>query len=370
MINASLRFVFSPLATAYQAASLLRLYAYRSGFFRRYKAPIPVISVGNLTVGGTGKTPITIDIAQRLIEAGYKPAILSRGYKRQSAADYVIVSDGQKILVPCQDAGDEPYLIARSVAKAVVIVGAERAKTAQIASSQYGCNIIVLDDGFQHLQIVRDLDIVLIDYNDDLEKLRVLPTGRLREPLGALARASCVVITKVPESPSHEKLEKISQAIHKSNSQVSISFVRFSPETFVSFDNCDQINKSDQSDQSDQSVKSDQNTPQDFKQAIAFCGLARPEGFFKALAAKNIVPLGKIAFADHHWYTTSDTRKLNALARKSHAQSFLTTEKDLVKLSHLQSELERPVFALQLTTHWIGALPQALCEFLEANIKK
>jgi tetraacyldisaccharide 4'-kinase len=354
-LNHVLRGLLIPAAITYGAGALARVLAYAGGVMPRYQSQVPVISIGNLTVGGTGKTPVAIDLARRFVSAGYRPVVLSRGYKRKSVEPYVIVSDGKSVRASCEGAGDEPYLIALSSPGTAVIVGASRAETAEIAVAQLGCNLIILDDGFQHLKVKRDVDIVLIDYNDDISNDLLLPAGRLREPLAALARASSVVITKVPHDPDHQKLEHTSELIHKYNPLASIGLLRFNANALVSFDT---------HDSSGTRLASEAGLANAPHRPIAFCGLARPERFFEELKSNSIIPAQTLAFPDHHWYSPADGSKLNDLARKHKADAFVTTEKDIVKFANLRYQLELPLVALGLTTQWISSLPPAIEEFL------
>ena len=344
-----------PAAVTYGAGSLVRILAYSAGVMSRYKAPVPVLSLGNVTVGGTGKTPLAIDLAARFLAAGFKPAVLSRGYRRKSSEEYLIVSDGKTILATCEDAGDEPYLIASSVRGAAVIVGAKRSQTAAIACEELGCNLLILDDGFQHLKIRRDADVVLIDYSDDIENDLLLPAGRLREPLAALSRATSIVITKVPQNPDHSRLETISRVIHKYSPNATIGLVRFVANKVVTFDDISTLLPSLRSTTTIAAIP---------KRVVAFCGLARPERFFSELAHNKVNVVDRIALPDHHWYTASDASRLNNSARKHHADGFVTTEKDIVKFFDLRRQLERPIVALGLSTEWIGDLPDSVQELL------
>jgi tetraacyldisaccharide 4'-kinase len=357
-VNHFLRGLLMPAAVTYGAGALARVLAYAGGVMPRYQAQVPVVSIGNLTVGGTGKTPVAIDLAKKFVSAGYRPVVLSRGYKRKSVEPYVIVSDGKAVRATCEDAGDEPYLIALSASGAAVVVGAHRAETAEIAISELGCNLIILDDGFQHLKVKRDIDIVLIDYNDDISNDLLLPAGRLREPLAALARASSIVITKVPHEPDHQKLERTSQIIHKYNPLASIGLLRFNADALVTFDT---------HDPSGSRLATQAGLTSAPRRPLAFCGLARPERFFQELESNNIVPAQTLAFPDHHWYSPSDGSKLNDLARKTKADAFVTTEKDIVKFANLRYQLELPLVALGLTTQWISTLPPAIEELIAAG---
>ncbi|HEY9684395.1 MAG TPA: tetraacyldisaccharide 4'-kinase [Oculatellaceae cyanobacterium] len=350
----ALRTLLMPAAVTYGAGSLVRVMAYATGIIPRYKAPVPVLSLGNLTLGGTGKTPIAIDLARKLVMAGFRPAVLSRGYKRKSKDDYVVVSDGSTILASCEDSGDEPFLIASSVKGAVVIVGASRVQTAEVACNELACNVIVLDDAFQHLKIKRDADIVLWDYNDDIEQQSLLPAGRLREPLAALNRASSVVITKVPQVPDPGRLERFSRVIHQYNRTATIGLVRFNANKVVTFDDSHVISTLANSDDIC-------SLP---ARALAFCGLARPEPFYAELQRLNVEIVDRVSFGDHHWYSESDVSRLNERASRHNAAGFITTEKDIVKFFDLKHHLSLPLHAIGLSTEWIGTPPDAMQEIL------
>src|SRR5437868_6802284 len=212
-----------PLATGYGIGAYLRLRAYGAGILKRQRFPLPVISIGKVTCEGTGKTPVTIDVASRLAESGRKVAILSRGYRRKSKEEFVVVSDGQGYFSTAEHAGDEPYMIAKAVPSAIVLVGSRRIVTAQMAVTTYGADVILLDDGFQHLPIVRDQDVVLLDYQDDPEKAALLPAGRWREPVSSISRADWIVITKVPDVPDQHRIDAFDRVIK-----------RYAPDAWIS----------------------------------------------------------------------------------------------------------------------------------------
>lgn len=326
--------LLAPASVFYQALVAARASAYNSGLAAKNKVSVPVISVGNITVGGTGKTPVTIHLARQLIKDGRKVAILSRGYGRQSKSDYVVASDGTNILCNAFECGDEPYMMAKAVPDAVVICGRSRTQIANLSIEKYGCDVLLLDDGFQHIRLHREINIVLLDYNDDLEKDMLLPAGRLREPLSALARATHIIITKVPQNASPEKLESIKQLVGKYCSACQIFLCRFELE------NTDQTRN---------------------KEAVAFAGIARPDQFFAGLKEKEmqITLLNCLEFPDHHWYQKSDIKKILESINKSPTVIGLTTKKDLVRLEAGRAD---PIFAqllektvgVGLETVWIG----------------
>jgi len=323
-----------PASVLYGIGSYIRTAGYSIGAFRRTKLPATVISVGNMSTGGTGKTPVTIDLARRLVAAGHKVAVLSRGYKRQSAAPHVVVSDGKQVLVACREAGDEPFLIAQSVPEAVVIVGADRSSSGQLAIDQFGAQVILLDDGFQHIKLKRDRDIVLIDYLDDLEHATLLPAGRLREPLSALGRASSIVISKVPVGCDAEQMSRISKTIRRYNKTADISFCQFKPDSAHNLRG---------------------------HRVFAFCGIAKPKPFFDSLDQLGANVIKQQAFADHYWYTPQDLAQIEALARKLKADLLVTTEKDLVRFSG-NDQMSCPIVTIRQETNWLGDLPQAVAD--------
>ena len=261
--------LMSPLSLGYGIGSYFRLAAYSQGYVKRVRLPIPVVSIGNITCGGTGKTPMAIDVTRRLIAAGYKVAVLSRGYARKSKQKVTVVSNGKGEFAMCEEAGDEPLLIALSVPEAIVIVGSSRVETAALAIEEYQADAIVLDDGFQHIRLERDLDVILIDYNDDPENDTLLPAGRLREPLTALNRAKVVVITKVPPNPDEERLESLRTQIRKYAERAEIVAARFVPKRLRT------------------STGEAPLTQLKGQRVVAFCGVARPEGFAATLDLRS-----------------------------------------------------------------------------------
>lgn len=330
----------APISFFYQIGVSFRGLFYQLGLLKQTKLPAYVVSVGNITVGGTGKTPVVIDLAKRFGEAGYKVAVLSRGYKRKSKDAYVVVSDGQGNFASCEDAGDEPFLIARSAPQSVVIVGSKRIETGRIACEKYGCNLILLDDGFQHRALMRDMDIVLIDYYDNPENDALLPAGRLRESLSALKRAQYVVITKVPDDADQERLTRLKKQIshHAPSAKLaSCSFV------YKSLSKLDDTHEHDLAELKDKPV-------------LAFSGIARPQSFITSLEGLGITVVAEVDFADHHWFTAEDMLSITEELNDSTAVLAVTTAKDAVRITpDLAGEL--PVYVLNLETAWDGEAP-------------
>jgi len=193
----------SPLSMILKGTSLLygaivslRSTLYRRGLFRTKRLPKPVISIGNLTVGGTGKTPAVIMIAEMLLKLGKKPVILSRGYKREGKNVSTIVSDGESLLLGRRCAGDEPYMIAKRLKGVPIVVGSNRFDSGQLALENFDVDVFILDDSFQRIQLHRDLNILLIDSKNPFGNGYLFPRGILREPVEAAARADLIIMTK------------------------------------------------------------------------------------------------------------------------------------------------------------------------------
>ncbi|CAN5131568.1 tetraacyldisaccharide 4'-kinase [soil metagenome] len=336
--------VLAPASLAYFMGSLCRLEGYRAGVLKREQVDVPVISVGNITCGGTGKTPITIDLAQRFITAGVKVGILSRGYKRQSQKTTVVVSDGAGHYASCEESGDEPFLIAKRLPKAVVLVGSNRRASASLAVSHYDCELLILDDGFQHLPIRRDVDLVLIDYNDEPANDSLLPSGRLREPLSALSRASSLVITKIPENFDAARITKLEQFLGGYASNRPIDKCSFVASHLVS-QNCVLLPA--------EALKGNS--------IVAASALARPEPFHTLLTERGATIIKSLSWADHHWYTDQDMSAIEHAA--TNASMVITTEKDLVKMKPSERLAEK-LYALRIETSWLGAPPTVVSDLL------
>jgi tetraacyldisaccharide 4'-kinase len=330
-----------PLAPLYGALMNKRAAWYRSGVMESSRLPAPVISVGNLTMGGTGKTPMAVYIARRLLAAGYKPAIVSRGYGGKARETINLVSDGKHCLLDADQAGDEPRLMAESLPGVVVVTGVKRAVAAEFAVESLGADVIILDDGFQHLALQRDLDLVLFKAPIFLGNGRVFPGGKLREPISALARADGFVIT----------------GLDRQNRAAAGDFQNFLAEKFPDkpvfmaeyrFESV--LN------QAGEAAGKEILT----RKLYGFCGLAEPGGFLRTIGAQGGSLFGFAVFPDHHPYTAADLDKLVAAAAAFGCEGLLTTEKDMVKLKDLPCRL--PVYALRVALD----LPAAFNDLLLA----
>lgn len=297
------RAILAPLVPLYAASVGVKNLAYEHGWLKPKRLEWPVISVGNLSVGGAGKTPVVIRLAQLLTEQGRSIDVLSRGYGRSTQQTVRVDADGS-----AEQFGDEPILIARNT-HVPVYVGASRYEAGLLAErEQLKSSLHLLDDGFQHRQLTRDIDIVVLHRSDFDERL--LPAGQLREPLSALTRAS-VIVLRAEDQHLEDQLRR-----RGIEAPVWIQRRRLVVETSV--------------------------------RAIAFCGIARPEEFFAALRASGSDIPASSHYRDHHVYTDSDLKHLIQLRNSHQAASFITTEKDWMRLTPKQRTRLAPLNVARL----------------------
>ena len=300
------------LSFFYRLIINFRNWLYDHKILKEVILPCPVISVGNITVGGTGKTPCVIMLAQMLQASGFKPAILSRGYGGKSINPVNIVSDGHKILLDSETAGDEPFLIAHALKGIPVITGTKRIITGKTAVNQFGANVLICDDSMQHRQIFRDINLVLLDSQSLRENNHILPRGRLREPITELKRASAIVITRAGEA-------------RKTNSRIERFFPAEKIPIFRSIHKPKDIVKGDCSAQWPISILAG-------KKVCAFCGIAKPDSFKKTLLDAEAKVLSFDVFSDHHRYSKSELEKIKTRFIDCHADFLISTQKDGMRL--------------------------------------
>jgi tetraacyldisaccharide 4'-kinase len=310
-----------PLSPLYALAMKLRALLYRKGVMKKVKLNVPVISVGNLTLGGSGKTPLVIYLARLLKKHGFRPAVVSRGYHGASTNPVNIVSDGSSILMEAKMAGDEPLMLARTLDDVVVATGKKRAQVCRQVLATYPCDVIILDDGFQHIGLHRDIDLVLFDVNHFAGNSRVFPGGDLREPITALQRSSAFVITGVVDE-CRDRAKKCRELLRQLLPDKTVFICTPHYSGFAEY----RIS----SDSVETSRRSQENVP---ARLFGFSGIAQPERFYRMAAAAGIDLTGRKLFRDHHHYTTEDISNLHRHAEESGAAGFLTTEKDMVKLT-------------------------------------
>jgi len=307
------------LSAAFGAGVRTRNALYDKGTLRPKSLKGPVVSVGSLSVGGAGKTPFVILLGECLKRRGVAFDILSRGYRRQAKGVALVDPSG----LPAQF-GDEPLLMARKLT-VPVIVGEDRYLAGELAERQFGPRLHLLDDGFQHRQLARDFDVVLITPEDASDRL--LPAGRLREPLSALRRADAVVLTS---GASPDKFPVKDKKVWRVRRGIVLKDVPPRP--------------------------------------VAFCGIARPSQFLAQLRTAGVEVVAEATFRDHHSYTEQDVRDLLQLRAQSEADGFITTEKDAVNLGGYFSALE-PIRVVPVKMELVDA-ERAIDGMLETLAKR
>jgi tetraacyldisaccharide 4'-kinase len=302
--------LIATLSAVFGAAAAWRRSWYSRDPFRRRHLQQPVVSVGNLRVGGSGKTPMVEYIARLLLDAGERPAILTRGYARRAPQDgATVVSDGSTISAGLDAAGDEPLMLAHALPRAIVVVGANRYVCGLVAERRLGATVHVLDDGFQHFELARDVDLLLAS-DDDLHD-RPLPAGRLRERLTAAAAADAALVTATYQTAA----ERIGRALHVetvfrvTRTIGAPRMVAGARETVV--------------------------VPPESR-VFLVTGIARPDRFEADVAAAGWQIAGQMAFRDHHPFSARDIRRISAAAQTARCAIVLTTEKDAVRLSRCE----------------------------------
>ncbi|MDZ4853408.1 MAG: tetraacyldisaccharide 4'-kinase [Nitrospirota bacterium] len=321
-------------AIPYGVVARLRALLYHWGWFEQRRLPVPVLAVGNLTLGGTGKTPVVILLADWLLAEGKRVAILSRGYRRASTDRYLLVSNGERLLVGPREAGDESFLIAQRCPKAIVAVGADRYELGDWVLERFPIDCLLLDDGFQHRGLYRDVNLLLIDATDAAGLSALVPAGRLREPLRAAARATAIIITRA-EVPAQvtEVYRKLQGALGSMPDQIQAVF---RPESFVS-------------------VVTGMSQPLSWckgKTALLCSGVGHAGSFRSLVERIGIRILDEVAYIDHHAYSSQDVEQLRARAAELQAELVVTTEKDACKLAALLHPTDN-WWAVRLTTQVI-----------------
>ena len=309
-----IKIIASAISLPYRLIITFRNRLYDKKIFTVVKLPCPVISVGNIAVGGTGKTPCVIMLARMLQSHGFKPAILSRGYGGSSTKSVNIVADGKNILLDSKTAGDEPFLMAQSLRSIPIIVGPQRIKTGKEAITRFGANVLICDDAMQHRQIFRDINLVLLDSQDPFGNGHVLPRGKLREPIAGLKRASAFLLTRTDETPKADN-------INKKLSQIG------NIPIFTSIHKLKDVIKGDYSDEWPITKLSG-------KKVCAFCGIAKPGSFKKSLLAAGCHILSLDTFPDHHNYSRAELEIIKSKFYNNKADLIITTQKDGMRLQN------------------------------------
>ncbi len=317
----SLEWVLEGISKIYGTCAGLRLFLYEKGVLKSRKLSCTVISIGNIVAGGAGKTPMTLYLAGLLTEMGKKTIVVSRGYGGQYKGKALIVSDGNRVLADSKLAGDEPFMMAQA-GKFPVVVGKDRAGAGARGIEAFNPDVIVLDDGFQHLRLERDIDLVLMDCQEPLGNTRFLPAGRLREtPLMSSSRTDALIFTRC--SPGMHDNDALNEII---GHYPGIPWFRTFHVPFIS----------------DVFLRSDKACPEDIcdpsrlkgKKALIFSGIAKNFSFYQSVSQYGINIADHLEFSDHYRYKDCDIEMINTAAEKSGADIIMTTQKDWTRLKH------------------------------------
>ena len=334
LLASPLRFLLIPLSWLYAAVVSIRNRLYALGVFKARRLPCRVISVGNIVVGGTGKTPTVIALAKHLQKEKVRVAILLRGYKRESREKVTIVSDGERVCASLKESGDEAYMMAKHLSGIPIVVSSQRYQAGQVALERFGVDVLLLDDGFQHRQLARDVDILTVPAHSAIglqaARERLLPAGNLREPPTALRRADVILLTHTDTvdmlrdakaalrqlAPNALILESVHQPVH---------FYSLAPPK--NSEGTDFLRTSE-------AVKG--------KRILAVCGIGNPDAFAATLMRCSAESVKLLAYPDHHVYTEADFVGIDTVFQAVQADLIVTTEKDAQKLEAFVGDRELP----------------------------
>ena len=346
--NLYLRILLFPLSISYGVLVHIRNVLFDLGIFKSQRFDVPIISVGNITAGGTGKTPMTMWILNLLKTDFKRIVVVSRGYGRKTKG-VIVVSDGEGTITTAEEGGDEPVLIARKCPQYPVVVAEKRSQAIKKALSDYQPDLILLDDAFQHRWVYRHCDIVLINAGGKIHREYLLPLGNLREPLKSIIRADIIILTKIDGEidPNDKTL------LEKSHFK-TIFYSKFLPDIFVNLD-------------LRVTTKIDELKGQ---KVIAFAGISEPELFRQFLENKHVVIKDFIIYPDHHPYGQKDLNDLFSIARKYNCKYIVTTEKDIVKINQpVGADIELLALSLKIQMSDSEKLKQNILTCIDKTLK-
>ena len=331
LLSTPLGVLLIPFSWLYAMGVWIRNRFYALGVFGVQTLPCPVISVGNITVGGTGKTPAVIAIAEHLQKASLRVAILLRGYKREAREGITVVSDGKEVYASAKESGDEAYMMAECLSGVPIIVGRERYLAGQIALERFNVDVLLLDDAFQHRQLGRNVDILTVPVTHPFgNPAKLLPAGTLREPLSALRRADIILLT------------------HADTAEISVrakeAVKRLAPDALV-LESIHQplylypLIREDSGDRQDVEML-------EGRRLLAVCGIGNPDAFVGTLMRCAPASVELLAFPDHHVYVGADAQRIGAVFRETKADLIITTQKDAQKLMSVVAHEELPIVVL------------------------
>ena len=321
-----------PFSSGYALIADIRNFLYKIKVLKTYTPEILTISIGNLTTGGTGKTPITAKLANHLTQKGYKVAILSRGYgSKLNSKEINIISDGKQIYYDAQTGGDEPVWLSQNCPHTMVLTSSNRVQIAKYAEKQ-GCSALILDDGFQHQKLRRKINIAVVDIEKQFGNKKTLPAGPLRENYKNIKRANnIIIVNKNIQLPKSEELEFFKNELSKLNKNAKISLCNAIISEIYDIHSKNKLENIEK------------------KKILAFSAIGQPQQFYKLLKQNNANIIKTIDFADHHQYTENDINDLFKIAKQCSCDELITTEKDAVKIKNLT---QKTIYALKLDIDW------------------
>ncbi|RJQ76876.1 MAG: tetraacyldisaccharide 4'-kinase [Desulfobacteraceae bacterium] len=322
----------------YGAGVRMRQSLYAHGVLSVGQVNRPVISIGNLTAGGTGKTPLAIHLAKLLDMLGLKVLIVSRGYKSLSEKTGAVVSDGRTILCDWRSAGDEPFLMARMLMHVPVMVGKDRFATASAGLQRFAPDIVLLDDAFQHQGLARDVNLLLLDANEPLGNGHLLPRGPLREPIAALKRADAIIFTRCAQPPN-EKQRELARMIHPR----PVFYCGHAPVVRCLVPAMHPLVGAEAT-----KPPAQPGNPLQGRSVFAFAALARNETFWSTVSGMGALIQGVMGFSDHHFYSAKDIDGLVQAASQSGCHTLVTTDKDFVRLPRMSLPLDLIVLGVDI----------------------
>ena len=331
---ACIKILLTIISAGYIVIINLRNFLYSKGLLKTHKTEAVVISIGNITAGGTGKTPLVIWLCDFLRENNIEPAVLTRGYKT-----------GRK-----ESGIDEPAVILQNCPKIKVIVNPNRATGARLAIEKFGSKVLIIDDGFQHRRLARDIDIVTIDATEPFGCGKLLPAGVLREPVSSLKRADAVVLTHCCLQSS-QQIEEIENQIRRENSGLIIAKTIHQPISII--------------------FRDGKEAPTEYlagKRVFTFCGIGNPEGFFKTVENIGAKITGRETFDDHYRYSKEDIGRICKRAADLQAELIITTEKDWTKITCLNIKENINIGYMKIKIHFIEGLEQ-LTDLIEKAVE-
>ena len=343
------RILLAPLAPLYRFGLETHRGLYRLRLKRRFRPDVPVICVGNLSTGGTGKTPVVIAIVRMLQAAGRRVGVLTRGYKGGARRLALRAERGAaELTVTPREVGDEPFLLAEKLQGAHLLVGADRAQSARLAVEEFGCNVLVLDDGFQHWGLARDLDIVLLDATMPAGQRHLLPWGAMREPWSALGRASVAVVTKAFDPAQRQRT---AERVRREHPGLPLWQATFAPGPIQRLATGKAIDAREL----------------DAGPVVLVCGLAAPDSFERTARELGATIAARFFYPDHFAYPELVVRYVERQAARLGARWLLTTEKDAVKLRGRTSP-QSPWAIVSIETQWLDPSEDDVRAFLERTI--